>query len=128
MSVHVFKEAPNRSSCLDSIAYKRPKVSGVIRSESLSGVTERLTGISAREQVYFVSKAFPWEGFKIRPDRSAVQESRFHFRNQVCARIGFDLTKSDRAQIADCSSESEINSTVPGAKADVSKFFGIIHN
>jgi len=59
--------------------------------------------VAAREDVHQSVKLFEWEAAQIRPDRSCVQESRFHFRDQVRAGEGFDLTKSDCAQASDSS-------------------------
>lgn len=84
------------------------------------------TGVSAREEMYAATKLCPREGFKIRPDRCRVQESRFHFRNQVGAGKGFDLTSSDCAQIWDSSVESKVNTAVSGTKAEMSDW-GRIH-
>lgn len=70
------------------------------------------------------------EGFKIRPDRCDVQESRFHFCDQVGSRESFDLTKSDDAQRRDCSFESEMDTCVTCAELHCSKgpmFLGSIH-
>ncbi len=61
------------------------------------------TGVAPREDVHQSVKLAEFEGLKIRPDRRCVQESRFHFRDQVRAGEGFDLTKSDCAQASDSS-------------------------
>jgi hypothetical protein len=126
VSLNVLEEAQSWLENPNSVCDVRPEVSGVFFAESLPGRGERLTRIPARENVHLSSKAVPREGFKIRPDRCWVQESRFHFRDQIRAGKGFDLTKSDCAEIWDCSFKSEINASVPGAKADVS-CLGSIH-
>lgn len=82
--------------------------------------------VAAREDVHQSTKLCEVEGLEIRPDRCWVQESRFHFRDQVRDGEGFDLTNSDCAQASDSSAESEINSTVPGAQANMI-CFGMIH-
>lgn len=125
--VNVFEEAGSWSKSPNSVCNERPQVSGVIFSETLSGGTEWLARVSSREDVHLSRKLCPWEGFKIRPDRSDVQLSFFHLRNQVADGEGFDLTKSDCAQIWDCSFKSEINASVSGTKADVCNCFGSIH-
>jgi hypothetical protein len=126
VSLDILEEAQGWLENPNSVCDVRPEVSGVILAESLPGRGERLTRIPAREDVHLSSKAFPREGFKIRPDRCWVQDSRFHFRDQIRAGKGFDLTKSDCAEIWDCSFKSEINASVSGAKADVS-CLGSIH-
>jgi hypothetical protein len=127
VSFDVLKETESGLHESDPGSNKGPEVAGVVGAESLAGCTEWLAGIAAREDVHAPVKCSPWEGFKIRPDRCRIQLARFHFRNQVRAGIGFDLTKSDCAQAWDCSLESEINATVSGAKTDVGKFLGSIH-
>jgi hypothetical protein len=127
MSFDVFKKAGTWSHESNSGCDKRPEVSWVFGAESLAGCAEWLARIAATEDVHAAVKLGPWEGFKIRPDRSWVQESRFHFRDQVRAGETFDLTKSDCAQAWDCSFKSEINASVSGTKADVCNCFGSIH-
>jgi len=57
--------------------------------------------IPARDDVHQSVKLSEVESLDIRPNRSWVQESLFHFRDQVRDGEGFDLTKSDCAQISD---------------------------
>jgi hypothetical protein len=102
-------------------------VAWVIGAESLSCCGEWLAGITGHKEVHSVTKVLAWEGFKIRPERCWVQESRFHFCDQVRNGEGFDLTISDDAQIWDCSFKSEMNPAVSGAPLDSCKLFGIIH-
>lgn len=83
-------------------------------------------GIAPRDDVHQSTKLSEWEALEIRPNRSWVHESRFHFSDQVRDGEGFDLTKSDCAQASDSSAESDIKSTVPGAQADVIDL-GMIH-
>jgi hypothetical protein len=127
MSLDVFKETGTWSHCSNSGCDKRPEVSWVFGAEALAGGAEWLARVAATEDVHAAVKLGPWEGFKIRPDRSWVQESRFHFRDQVRAGETFDLTKSDCAQAWDCSAKSEINASVSGTKGDVCNCFGSIH-
>jgi hypothetical protein len=127
MSLDVFKETDTWSHESNSGCDKWPEVSGVFGAEALASCAEWLARVAAREDVHAAVKLCPWEGFKIRPDRSWVQESRFHFRDQVRAGEGFDLTKSDCAQAWDCSFKSEINASVAGTKGDVCNCFGSIH-
>ena len=127
MALDILEEAESWLKKSNSVCDKGPEVSWVVSSESFTGCAEWLAWVATSEDVHAVTKICPWEGLKIRPDRSAVQESRFHFCDQVRAGEGFDLTKSDRAQISDNSVESKLNAAVSGTKADVCKFFGIIH-
>ena len=95
MSFDVFKETELGSENANSACDVGPKMSWVFCSESLSGCAEWLAGVATSEDVHSVTKCSPWEGFKIRPNRCWLQESRFHFCDQVRAGEGFDLTKSD---------------------------------
>jgi hypothetical protein len=127
VALDIFKKAEsgaNNSNCPKDVG---PEVAGVFGSEAFACCAEGLAGITGHKQVHAVSKGFAWEGFNIRPERCRVQESRFHFCNQVRAGEGFDLTISDDAQIRDCSSKSEMNPAVSGAPLDGGKLFGSIH-
>ena len=95
MSFDVLKEAHSWSQNPNSVCDPRPQVSWVILSCSLSCCGEWLAWVASSKDVHSVSKAFPREGFKIRPYRCWVHESRFHFANQVRNGEGVDLTKSD---------------------------------
>jgi len=127
VSLDVLKEASLWSHSSNAVCDPGPEVAGVFLAESLSGAAEWLAWITAREDTHAVAKRSPREGFKIRPDRCLVHESRFHFRDHVGSGKGFDLTNSDCAQIWDCSFESEINAAVSSAKADVCNWVGRIH-
>ncbi len=99
----------------------RIRVGGLI-----SGETERLAREARSENVHESAKRLAWKALNIRPDRSWIQLSRFHFCDQVCHRVGFDLRSSDEAQARDDSPQSEMNAAVscaPFHKSD----FGIIH-
>lgn len=119
MSFDVFEKAHIGQSDPDSSEDEGPEVSGIVGAEAQSGGAEGLAGIASSEEAYATAKLFPREGFKIRPNRSVVQESRFHFRNQVCDGKSFDLAVSDGAQIWDNSAKSEINAPVSSAEANM---------
>jgi hypothetical protein len=127
MSFDVFKEAAAGSEKSNAVCDVRPQVPRVVFSSALSGCTEGLAGVTTSEDVHSVTKRCPREGFKIRPDRCWVHESRLHFADQVRDGEGFDLTKSDRAHISDCSVQSKLNAAVSSAQADVCNCFGSIH-
>jgi hypothetical protein len=95
VSFDIFEEAELWSKNANALCDVRPEMSGVVCSKSLSGCAEWLAGVTSRKNVHLISKLCPWEGFKIRPYRCWVHESRFHFCNQVCDGKGFDLTKSN---------------------------------
>jgi hypothetical protein len=91
VSFDILEEAEAGAKKSNSVCDERPEVARVIGAEPLSGCAEGLAGITASEDVHAVTKLCPWEGFKIRPDRCCVHESRFHFADQVRAAEGFDL-------------------------------------
>jgi hypothetical protein len=127
VSFDILEIAESGAKKSNSACDERPEVPRVFCSEALSGCAEGLAGISPSEDVHAATKLCPWEGFKIRPDRCWLHESRFHFADQVRAAEGFDLTKSDRAQISDNSVQSKLNAAVSGTKAEVCNCFGSIH-
>jgi hypothetical protein len=79
VSFDIFKEAELGSKKSNSVCDKWPEVARVVCAEALSGCGEGLAGIAPSEDVHAVTKLCPWEGFKIRPYRCCVHESRFHF-------------------------------------------------
>jgi hypothetical protein len=127
VAVDVFKETELGAQKSNSICDKGPEMSGIFRSKSISGGAEWLAGVAPSKDVHAVTKVFPWEGFKIRPNRCWVHVSRFHFSDQVGTREGFDLTKSDCAQSWEDSFKSKFNAAVSSTKAEVCNCFGSIH-
>ena len=79
VSFDILEEAELGSENPNSVCDKWPEVPRVFCAEPLSGRAEWLAGVATSEDVHAVTKLCPWEGLKIRPDRSAVHESRFHF-------------------------------------------------
>jgi hypothetical protein len=114
VSFDVLEEADSWLQNPNSVCNVGPKMSWVVCSKSLPGCTEWLAGVASRKNVHLISKLFPWEGFKIRPDRCWVHESRFHFCDQVRNGEGFDLTNSNCAQSWDDSFKSKFNASVSG--------------
>lgn len=90
-------------------------VSSVGKDEGSCGETRE----AARDDVHESVKAFPREGLEIIPDRSRVQESRFHLCNQIRAGERFDFAKSDCAQASHHSGEGDIDSPVARTEGDV---------
>jgi hypothetical protein len=78
MSLDVLEEAASWVASFDSVGDPWPEVSWVFLSLSLSCGGKWLARITSGEDVHLSKKSFPREGFKIRPDRSRVHESRFH--------------------------------------------------
>jgi hypothetical protein len=126
VSFHVLKETELWSKKSNAACDVGPKMSWVVCSFSESGCTKWLTRVATSKNVHAVTKLCPWEGLKIRPYRCWVHESRFHFSDQVRNGEGFDLTKSDAAQIWDCSFKSNFDAAISGTKAEMS-CLGSIH-
>jgi hypothetical protein len=95
MSFDVFEEAQSGSEKSNAICNPRPEVAGVVFPGPLPCGAEWLAWVASSEDVHAVAKCDPREGFKIRPDRCRVHESRFHFCDQVRDGKTFDLAKSD---------------------------------
>jgi len=127
MSFDVLKEAAPWSEKSNAVCDVRPEVPRVVLASALAGCAEGLAWVATSEDVHSVAKRCPREGLKIRPDRCWVHESRFHFADQIRNCEGFDLTKSDCAQIWDCSLESKLNASVSSAEAKVCNCLGMIH-
>jgi hypothetical protein len=127
MSFDVLKEAESWLENPNSSCDVWPEMSRVVCSLSLSCRAKGLAWIAASEDIHASAKRLPREGFKIRPDRCRVHESRLHFADQIRNCEGFDLTKSDCAHTWDCSFESKLNASVSSAQANVCNCFGSIH-
>jgi hypothetical protein len=101
VSLDVLEEAQSWFTKSNTICDPGPEVSGVFFSESFAGCGKTLAGITPRDDIHQSSKLSEVERLEIRPNRRCVQESRFHFRDQVRDGECFDLTVSDCAQISD---------------------------
>jgi hypothetical protein len=101
VSLDVLEQAEDGSANSNTICDPGPEVPGVVLSPPLSGRGEWLARVAAREDVHQSVKLSEVESLDIRPNRCCVQESLFHFRDQVRDGEGFDLTKSDCAQTSD---------------------------
>jgi hypothetical protein len=128
MSFDVLKEADFWSAGFDSFCNPWPEVTGVVFSFSLSCGRESLTWITARDDIHQSVKFFEWEGLKICPYRGSVNLPVFHARRQDRAGELFDLRVSDRSQIWNASSESQLYTGISGAELNSFKAFGIIQH
>jgi hypothetical protein len=114
VSFNILEKAELWSKKSNSACDVRPEVTGVVCSLSVSGCTEWLARVAAREDVHQSMKLLPRKGFEIAPDRSRIQLPRFHSRKKVFNCERFDLTVSDCAQVWEHSPESKVNTSVPG--------------
>lgn len=123
----VFKEDQTGPAKRDSGGDVGVEVALVFGAFSFACGGKGLAGESRSEDVHLSAKLPEWEGDKIRPDRSCIQASLFHFRNQIGHGKAFDLAISDCPQAFDDSMESEINAAVSGTKGEVCNCRGRIH-
>ena len=124
-AVHVLEENNSGATSSDSFDDSRPQMTWVFNSQSRTGLRKRLTGEPSAEDVHQSSKLLEREGVQIRPDRSRIHDTFFHLGDQVRDGEGFDLHMSDRSASWQNSSQSKVDTTVPGAEADMVD--GMIH-
>jgi len=126
-SLDVFEEDKGGLAALDSLEDGGEEVAGVLVGVTLAAGTEGLTGEPARKDVHESVKLCEWEIPNVRPDRSCIQETRFHLCDQIRADERLSLTVSDCAQSWQNSSESEGKTFVSGTKGEVCNCEGSIH-
>jgi len=126
MSLDVLEEADAGLANANSVCDKGPEVPGIVCPSALTGGTERLAGVTPREDIHAAVKLSEWERFKITPNRGRIKVPAFHPRRQEAAGILFDLRVSHRSQVWQHSSEPQVDTAVAGAKRDVSEL-GRIH-
>jgi len=107
MALDVLEENRAGAGGLDAGADEGPEPAGIAFAAAASGGGFSLARVAGHKEIHSASKAGEWEGFKIRPERSWSQEARFHFSDQVCGRVTFDLNVSDWAQRDASKFESE---------------------
>ena len=110
--IDIFEYNESGAHGSDSFEDEGEEVAFVCVSFPLSGCAEGLAWKSARQDVKTVSKTFDWEGFKIRPDSSFTQGSRFHLFNQVEGCEGFDLHMNSEANVEPSKFESDSDAIV----------------
>jgi hypothetical protein len=79
VSIDILEETESWLAKSNSICDPWPEVSWIVLSLSLSCCGERRARVAPRKDVHQSAKFSEREGFKICPNRSCVQESRFHF-------------------------------------------------
>lgn len=126
VSFDVLEEADAGLAKSNSVCDVGPEMPGIVCPSALSSGTERLAGVTPREDIHAAVKVAEWEGFKITPYRGRIKVPAFHPRRQEAAGILFDLRVSDCSQAWQDSSEPQVDTAVAGAKRDVSEL-GRIH-
>ncbi len=96
----------------DELGNARPEVPLVFVRSLLAGRGKRLTRISANDCIHETAPRSRIEGGEVTPDRSRIQGSFFHARDQRCGGKGFPLDVADCARSEACSSESAVKPEV----------------
>lgn len=120
MSADVLEQAPLGLKVCDALLDDRPQVARVVGSESLSGVAERLAGISANESRNLATPCSEIEGSQVAPERSRMNPPRLHVVDQERGCRGFVFHETDCASLsACCDVNSEVEAVPSCADADV---------
>lgn len=99
MSTDVFEDAEGRLAFREDPSDLGPQVPVVGSAHLGAGHAEGLAGVSAHDEIH---AATPWssvEGADVRPDRSRIQGTRRHSRDQIRGSVGFPLHHSDRTGV-----------------------------
>ena len=117
MSFDILEEAHFWSENPNSVCDPRPQVSGVTFPCSLSCGRERLARVSCNEDVHQSVKFSVREGFKIVPKRCDIQESFFHFTDEIGLSKPLKLTICEASQsFAKDVFEAKSNAAISGAE------------
>ena len=110
----------------DELSCSGPEVTSVVSSGLLAGGREGLTGDPASDAIHEAAPRSRVEGSEVTPDRSEVQRSFFHTRNQARCGKGFPLDVANCSRREAASGESEVEPEVeptdPGADGEDSEF------
>jgi hypothetical protein len=126
MAFDVLEETARRPHCAHPSEDIRPEVPGIIDPGALARAGEGLARIGSDEKCDAIAQLVRRESAHIRPNRSRVQGSLFHFCDQVGQRVTFDLTSSDEAQARKNVFKSAMVSTCAKEPFD-SRDFGMSH-
>jgi len=126
VSFDILKEAESGSQNPNSVCDPRPEVAGIVFTCSLSCGRERLARVSCNEDVHQSVKFSVREGLKIVPKRCDIQESFFHFTDEIGLSEPLKLTICEASQsFAKDVFEAKSNAAIPGA--EFKSCDGIIH-
>ena len=116
MVFDVFQEDDGGLNFGDDPCNMWPEVAGIVGAALLSGATERLARVACDNHVDTASPASSVESLNVGPNRSRMEGSVFHTRDQDLSGSNFDF------HIASCDSlwtgkfESEVESSDAGAE------------
>ncbi len=126
VSFDIFEEAGSWSKKANSVCDPWPEVAGIVFTCSLSCGRERLARVSCNEDVHQSVKFSVREGFKIVPKRCDIQESFFHFTDEIGLSEPLKLTICEASQsFAKDVFEAKSNAAISGA--EFKSCDGIIH-
>lgn len=126
MPFDVLEEASDGLGSADPVEDEGPEMPRIVRTKTASDEGERLARVASADDRNLATILFPREGLEISPERSRLKLPLRHSRKKDFGRAGFDLRISDCAQAWESSSESEVETSVAGAKRDMSEG-GSIH-
>lgn len=102
----------------DGFCDVRPEMARILRAELPAGARERLAGVTGSEDIHAAAPRPAVEGFKIRPNRSRIERSVFHTRDQLFNGSDFVFHEAARASAFNCQAEAEIDPGDAGAERE----------
>jgi hypothetical protein len=108
MVFDVFEEHDAGFDFADNPRDVRPEVPWVFRAALLAGAGEGLTRIARSEDIHNSAPRLAIEGFKIRPNRTRIERSVFHTRDQLFDGSCFVFHEADRSSAFNCQGEAEV--------------------
>lgn len=115
MVLDVLKEDPFGFDLSDDAGDMRKEVPRVFFSEEGSGLTEGLAGIPGSEEMNSATPSSAVEGLEVTPDRSLLKAPVCHARKKDFDRAGFPFNVTDDSRLRNRESDTEIESSDPGA-------------
>lgn len=100
----------------------RPEVAGIVGAALLSGAAEWLARVTCDNHVDTASPASSVESLKVGPNRSLIEDSVFHTRDQDLGGSNFDFHIASRDSLWTGEFESEVESSDAGAEREDGKF------
>lgn len=125
MPFDIFAEYPFGLDFTDNSGDLRPEVAGIAGAASVSGVAERLTGISGSDDMNAAAPRSAVEGSKVVPDRRLTQGLVRHPRHESGRGVTFPLdeTHSSISRLGDM--QSEIEAGITRAEGDSPEFVAL---
>ena len=96
MSADVFEDAEGGLALVHDPSDLGPQVPVVGSAHLGAGHAEGLTGVSAHDEIHAATPRSSVESDDVRPDRSFIQGTRRHSRDQIRGSVAFPLHHGDR--------------------------------